>query len=51
MLTLNAIPHEPHGLCASMFAKGREPTLPPDLTSNASPSPAAEDPTDYVETI
>ena len=34
-----------------MIATGREPTLPPDLTSDASPSPAAEDPAEYVETI
>ena len=51
MLTLNAMPHEPHGFSASMFTMGREPTLSPDLTSDASPSPAAEDPTEYVETI
>ena len=51
MLTLNAMPHEPHGFSASMIATGREPTLPPDLTSDASPSPAAEDPAEYVETI
>ena len=40
MLTLNAMPHEPHGFSASMIATGREPTLPPD-----------EDPAEYVETI
>ena len=51
MLTLNAMPHEPHGFSASMIATGREPTLPPDLASDASPSPAAEDPAEYVETI
>ena len=51
MLTLNAMPHEPHGFSASMIATGREPTLPPDLTSDASSSPAAEDPAEYVETI
>ena len=51
MLTLNAMPHEPHGFFASMIATGREPMLPPDLTSDASPSPAAEDTTEYVETI
>ena len=51
MLTLNAMPHEPHGFSASMIATGREPTLPPDLTSDASPSPAAEDPAAYIETI
>ena len=51
MLTLNAMPHEPHGFSASMISTGREPTLPPDLTSDASPSPAAEDPAEYVETI
>ena len=51
MLTLNAMPHEPHGFSASMIATGREPTLPPDLISDASPSPAAEDTPGYVETI
>ena len=44
MLTLNAMPHGPHGSSASMITTGREPTLPPDLTSDASPSPTAEDP-------
>ena len=51
MLTLNAIPHEPHGFSASMVATGREPTLPPDLTSDTGPAPAAEDTPEYVETI
>ena len=48
MLTLNAMPH---GFSASMIATGREPTLPPDLISDASPSPTAEDAPGYVETI
>ena len=51
MLTLNTMPHEPHGFSASMIAMGREPALPPDLTSNVSPSPASEDASGYVETI
>ena len=51
MLTLNAMPHEPHGFSASMIATGRKPTLPPDLVSDASPSSAAEDTPEYVETI
>ena len=51
MLTLNAMPHERHGFSASMIATGRKPALPPDLTSNASPSPASEDTRGYVETI
>ena len=51
MFTLNAMPHEPHGFSASMIAMGREPTLPPDLTSDASTSPATEDPAEYIETI
>ena len=50
-LTLNAMPHEPHGFSASMIAKRREPTLPPDLVSHAGPTPAAEDTSAYVETI
>ena len=51
MLTLNAMPHEPHGFSASMIATDREPTLPPDLNLDTNPSPTAEDPTTYVETI
>ena len=51
MLTLNAMLHEPHRFSASMIATGREPALPPDLTADASPSPAAEDAPGYVETI
>ena len=51
MLTLNAMPHEPHGFSSSMIATGHEPTLPPVLISDASPSPAAEDTPGYVETI
>ena len=51
MLTLNAMPHEPHVFSASMIATGHKPTLPPDLTSDASPSPAAEDTAEYIETI
>ena len=51
MLTPNAMPHEPHRFSASMIATGCEPTLPPDLNSDASPSPATEDPAAYVETI
>ena len=43
--------HEPQGFSALMIATGSEPTLPPDLTSDASPSTAAEDPAEYVETI
>ena len=35
MLTLNAMPHEPHGFSASMIATGREPTLPPDVHLDA----------------
>ena len=51
MLTLNAMPHEPHGFSASVIATGREPTLPSDLTSDANPSLAAEDTSEYIETI
>ena len=51
MLTLNAMPHEPHGLSASMIATGCEPTLPPDLHLDTNPSLSAEDPAAYVETI
>ena len=51
MLTLNAMPHEPHGFSVSMIVTGREPTLPPDFISDASPSPAAENPAAYIETI
>ena len=51
MLTLTSMPHEPYGFSASMITTGREPTFPPDLTSDASPSPAAEDTPGYVEAI
>ena len=44
MLALNAMVHEPHGFSASMIATGREPSLPPDLDSEACASPATEDP-------
>ena len=39
MLTLNTMPHEPHGFSASMIATSHEPTLPPDLISDASTPP------------
>ena len=51
MLALNTMPHEPHGFSASMVATGREPTLPPDVHQDAHPSPAVDDPSDYVEAI
>ena len=51
MLTLNAMPHEPHGFSASMIATGREPTLLPDVHSDAHPSPSVDDPSEYVEPI
>ena len=51
MLALNVMAHEPHGFSASMVATGREPTLPPDLESDAYASPALEDPASYVEAV
>ena len=51
MLTLNAMPHEPHGFSVSIVATGREPPLPPNLVSDASPSLASEDAPEYVEII
>ena len=51
MLTLNAMPHEPHGFSASMIATGREPNLPPDVHLDAHASPAIDDPSEYVEAI
>ena len=51
MLSINAMPHEPHGFSASMVATGREPTLPPDVQQEAHASPAVDDPSDYVEVI
>ena len=51
MLTLNAMPHELHRFSASMIATSREPTLPPDLHMDTHPSPSADDPAAYVETI
>ena len=51
MLALNAMVHEPHGFSASMIATGREPSLPPDLESDACASPSTEDPVAYVEMV
>ena len=51
MLTLNAMPHEPHGFSVSMIATGREPTLPPDVHVDAHASPAVDDSSEYVEAI
>ena len=51
MLSLNTIPHEPHGFSASMVATSREPTLPPDVQHDAHASPSIDDPTDYVEVL
>ena len=48
MLALNAMVHEPHGFSASMVATGQEPSLPPDLESEACASPSIEDPVAYV---
>ena len=51
MLALNVMAHELHGFSASMIATGREPTLPPDLESNACASPSLDDPASYVEAL
>ena len=51
MLTLNAMPHEPHGFSVSMVATGREPTLPTDLHLDTHPYPSVDDPAAYVEAI
>ena len=51
MLALNAMVHEPHGFSASMIATGREPSLPPDLDSEACASPSTEDPVAYVDMV
>ena len=51
MLSLNAMPHEPHGFSTSMIATGREPTLPPDVQQDVHASPAVDDPSEYVEAI
>ena len=51
MLALNAMVHEPHGFSASMIATGREPSLPPDLESDACASPSTEDPVAYVDMV
>ena len=34
-----------------MIATGHEPTLPPDLNLDTNPSPTAEDPATYIETV
>ena len=44
MLSLNAMPHEPHGFSVSMITTGREATLPPDVQQDAHASPAVDDP-------
>ena len=51
MLALNAMVHEPHDFSASMIATGREPSLPPDLDSEACASPSTEDPVAYVHMV
>ena len=51
MLSLNAMPHEPHRFSASMVTTGQEPTLPPDVQQDAHASPAVDDPSEYVEAI
>ena len=51
MLSLNAMPHEPHGFSASMVATGRELTLPPNVQQDLHASPAIDDPSEYVEAI
>ena len=51
MLTLNAMPHDPHGFSASMIATGHEPMLPPDVHLDVHPSPSVGDPSEYVEAI
>ena len=51
MLSIDAMPHEPHRFPVSMIATGREPTLPPDVQKDAHASPAIDDPSDNVEAI
>ena len=51
VLALNAMPHEPHGFSASMIAKGRKPTLPPNLQHDACASPSVGDPAAYAEVL
>ena len=42
MLTLNAMPHEPHGFSASMIATGRDSMLPPSSSSPTSRCPSLQ---------
>ena len=51
ILALNAMVHEPHGFSASMIATGREPSLPPDLDSEACTLPSTEGPVAYVDMV
>ena len=51
MLTLNAMPHEPHRFSASMIVTVREPTLPTDLHLDTHLSPSVDDPAAYIEAI
>ena len=51
MLTLNSMPHQPHGYSASMIATGRENLLPPDLVTGENPSKGVEDLSAYVSGV
>ena len=51
VLSLNNMPHEPHGFSASMVTTLREPTLPPDVQQDTHASSAVDDPSEYVEAI
>ena len=51
MLTLNFMPHQPHGYSASMITTGRENTLPPDLVAWANACKGVENPSAYVSGV
>ena len=51
ILTLNSMPHQPHGYSTSMVDTGWETTLPPDLVTSTNPAEAEEDPSVYVSRI
>ena len=48
MLTLNSMPHQPHGYSVSMIATSHEKKLPPNLITGLNLSEAEEDPSAYV---
>ena len=51
IVTLNSIPHQPHGYSTSMIAIGQENTLPLDLVMGAQSFKGQENPLAYVSSV